>query len=531
MPGKYKGEMNDTECKSCFTGKYSATNCATTENVCQQCPLNSNSTSGSIQGTDCKCNPGSNGQDGGPCDLCISGKFKVESANETCTSYEIGKISQNVGGITDHVCQQCPPNSNSSYVGSQRQDCKCNPGFTGQDGGPCELCMPGKFKIAPGSDSCIDCMQGKYSQNFCGIAEHICQKCPSNSNSTISSTIQQDCKCNPGLTGQDGGPCSECAPGKYKVQHGNSTCTPCPIGTYYDNVGAKLEKDCKQCPSLSTSLHSSQKIEDCKCNSGSTGHNGGICSKCETGKYKIVQGSDICTNCSNGTYYEYIGSDLQTNCKLCPLYSNSQSGSNNLKDCTCNSGSTGQNGDICHKCETGRYKSQAGNETCISCANGTFSNIIGSDTIDICQKCPLFSYSTLGQNCTCNPGWSLGDDGNCNQCVAGKYKSKQSNIQCTNCSQGTHSASIGAVNMTACRPCQLRSNSPLGSDSLDKCQCNSGSTGESWLLCLECARGKYKSEKGNSSCISCETGKYAFLTGATHHNVCKQCPPHSKILL
>ena len=213
------------------------------------------------------------------------------------------------------------------------------------------------------------------------------------------------------------------------------------------------------------------------------------------------------------------------------MCSNSQSGSNNLKDCTCNSGSTGQNGDICHKCETGRYKSQAGNETCISCANGTFSNIIGSDTIEICQKCPLFSYSTLGQNCTCNPGWSLGDDGNCNQCVAGKCKSKQSNIQCTNCSQGTHSASIGAVNMTACRPCQLRSNSPLGSDSLDKCQCNSGSTGESWLLCLECARGKYKSEKGNSSCISCETGKYAFLTGATHHNVCKQCPPHSKILL
>jgi len=267
MPGKYKDEMNDTECKSCFTGKYSATNGATTENVCQQCPLNSNSTSGSIRGTDCKCNPGSNGQDGGPCDLCISGKFKVESGNETCTSCEIGKISQNVGGITDHVCQQCPPNSNSSYVGSQRQDCKCNPGFTGQDGGPCELCMPGKFNIAPGSDSCIDCMQGKYSQKFGGIAEHICQKCPSNSDSTISSTIQPDCKCNPGLTGQDGGPCSECAPGKYKVQHGNSTCTPCPIGTYYDNVGAKLEKDCKQCPSLSTSLHSSQKIEDCKCNS------------------------------------------------------------------------------------------------------------------------------------------------------------------------------------------------------------------------------------------------------------------------
>ena len=37
--------------------------------------------------------------------------------------------------------------------------------------------------------------------------------------------------------------------------------------------------------------------EDCTCNAGYTGPNGGTCSACETGKYKDSPGAGACTAC------------------------------------------------------------------------------------------------------------------------------------------------------------------------------------------------------------------------------------------
>ena len=52
--------------------------------------------------------------------------------------------------------------------------------------------------------------------------------CPANSNSPAGSDALTDCTCNAGFTGPDGGPCSQCAAGKYKSMTGSEACSSCP---------------------------------------------------------------------------------------------------------------------------------------------------------------------------------------------------------------------------------------------------------------------------------------------------------------
>ena len=41
--------------------------------------------------------------------------------------------------------------------------------------------------------------------------------------------------------------------------------------------------------------------EDCECNTGYTGPNGGTCAACEAGKYKDSPGADACTACPDNS--------------------------------------------------------------------------------------------------------------------------------------------------------------------------------------------------------------------------------------
>jgi Ca2+-binding EF-hand superfamily protein len=72
-------------------------------------------------------------------------------------------------------------------------------------------CVAGKYKSAAGSGSCDDC--------------------PAASNSPIGSIAIENCICNAGWSGPDGGPCKACAAGTFKALNGNETCSPCAAGS------------------------------------------------------------------------------------------------------------------------------------------------------------------------------------------------------------------------------------------------------------------------------------------------------------
>jgi len=126
-------------------------------------------------------------------------------------------------------------------------------------------------------------------------------------------------------------------------------------------------------------------ITACTCNAGYTGTNGGVCSGCLPGTYKILTGDSNCENCPTGS--------------ISPVASTI------LTQCVCRIGWTGADGDDCVQCGIGQYKSVPGNSECLDC----FAN----------------SHSLAGSaDCTCNVGWNGGNSGICTQCAAGTYNSR-----------------------------------------------------------------------------------------------------------
>ena len=141
--------------------------------------------------------------------MCVNGKYKISAGPD--------------------VCQTCPANSNAPAASDEPTDCLCKAGATGADGGPCSLCVAGKYKEVTGDASCTDCLEGEYSTTV-GATSDVCQTCPANSNAPAASDEPTDCLCNDGTTGLDGGPCTPICglssfDGNWNVNPDSSTCT------------------------------------------------------------------------------------------------------------------------------------------------------------------------------------------------------------------------------------------------------------------------------------------------------------------
>ena len=102
--------------------------------------------------------------------------------------------------------------------------CRCDPGYTGPDGGPCFACPAGTYKVSVGSGECTPC--------------------PKSTNSTQGSDEAADCTCGVGFSGPDGGPCVACVEGKYKGSTGSAQCNACPDHTTTSNSGSDDISDC-----------------------------------------------------------------------------------------------------------------------------------------------------------------------------------------------------------------------------------------------------------------------------------------------
>jgi alpha-tubulin suppressor-like RCC1 family protein len=152
--GTYKTQIGSSPCVQCAQGEYQSD---AGSGVCETCPTNSTTIGlGSINMTDCKCNMGFTGPDGGSCTKCGSGKYKDRI------------------GASD--CSDCPANSNSLEGSTAQTDCKCNAGYSGSDGSECTACEAGFYKDSTGDGSCQPCEAGKY-QPLPGQSQ--CESCAS----------------------------------------------------------------------------------------------------------------------------------------------------------------------------------------------------------------------------------------------------------------------------------------------------------------------------------------------------------------
>ena len=108
-PGQAFDQQN--VCQNCLQGQYQPNSGHT--GACIDCPAYSFSQYASDEATDCTCNKGYTGPNGGTCTACSFGTYK------------------DVMGTAD--CISCADNSFSKLASG----CECNKGYSGPDGGPC----------------------------------------------------------------------------------------------------------------------------------------------------------------------------------------------------------------------------------------------------------------------------------------------------------------------------------------------------------------------------------------------------------
>ena len=194
--------------------------------------------------------------------------------------------------VDNTECTECAANATSPAGSSNMIDCACVAGFTGLDGGPCEMCAEGKYKAVNGSSNCLECNPGTISapssvtctqcseSTYSSVDHTKCLNCVSNATSPTGSSKTTDCTCIAGFTGPDGGPCIKCVAGKHKIAPGDATCSSCTAGQYSTVVGA-ISDVCQRCPSNSNAPEASDKEVDCTCNAGSMSLDGGNCTQCD----------------------------------------------------------------------------------------------------------------------------------------------------------------------------------------------------------------------------------------------------------
>lgn len=223
--GYFLDPSETTTCLTCNAGLY------TNGSACLKCGDNSFSPPSSGDRTDCTCNKGYHGPDGGTCTACGVGTYKSVDGSTACSVCEQGTYMDETGGS---ACKACPANTDSPIaLASFRNSittCICNAGYDAASAGvECTACVAGKFKEVTGSlGICEECSVGAYS-NLTAATE--CFGCPANTNSPANSDDITDCVCNMGFEGPDGMACTGCEVGYYKRVVGSSACLSCQAGS------------------------------------------------------------------------------------------------------------------------------------------------------------------------------------------------------------------------------------------------------------------------------------------------------------
>ena len=510
-------EIYGEGCTGCAQGKYKP---LSGSQSCTSCLANSgHSLTAQTSATACTCNAGYTGPNGGTCTACGANTYKSTRGSASCGACPANQVSE-TAAIT----------------------CLCNVGYTGPNLGTCTACVAGKYKAVTGADSCTDCSLNTYSAAVGATAASTCTACPTNAvTSAIGQTAISACLCNVGYSGPNGGTCTACIAGKYKIATGSAACIDCSLNTYSAAVGATLASTCTACPAnAGTSATGQTAISACLCNVGYSGPNGGTCTACVAGKYKTVSGTASCTDCSLNTYSAAVGATAASTCTACPANAvTSAAGQTAISACLCNVGYSGPDGGTCTACIAGKYKTVTGTASCTDCSLNTYSAAVGATAASTCTACPANAVtSAAGQTaisaCLCNVGYSGPDGGTCTACIAGKYKIATGSAACIDCSLNTYSAAVGAIAASTCTACPANTvTSATGQTAISACLCNLGFTGPGGGPCVACGAGKYSTTVGASvasTCTDCGAGKYSTATGAATSDTCLSCPNNTQAM-
>jgi alpha-tubulin suppressor-like RCC1 family protein len=392
-----------------------------------------------------------------------------------------GRIDS-VGCVDIDECEGNPCASNAYCTNlSPNYNCTCNPNFIGDpdiagctilcQAGQyatnltnCEFCPPGTYTDTTGAPNCFPCPAGTYNNEWGADELSDCKKCPTGGYSEPKATYCSLCihgyTNDPGMTHTD-----------------DSTCTPCPLGTY--------------------------------------GYYG-ECYSCEKGKFSVDAVAKRCRNCPPG---HFINSEASLSCEACPAGTSSRGGTTSCascpagtyskagsKDCTkcppgtSTNGLTGQSS--CANCTEGLYNAKQGAPTCSSCLAGTFSDKPGSVT---CQRCPQGTFNTAA-NAT-----------SCTSCSSGSVAPGTGSTKCTPCD--SFSASLDGI---TCAPCKAGNYLDASTRTCKPCAPGTFVAVSGVAACYACSPGTYASGYGSTYCKRCDVNTYSNAT--TGYINCAACP-------
>jgi len=544
---------------------------------CQAC-VNSVSPIASLSIQACQCNAGWTGAAGSVCVQCVAGKYKID----------VGAAS----------CVDCPLHTNSPGERSLLEHCVCSPGWTrgGDKTGNCSQCDIGTSKLVDGNMPCTICPHGKNTRTHIGpcmcdvgftrvipadnnedctpcavgtykdtIGPELCELCPTFSTSDVVQGVSvKVCRCNPGATGENGGPCLLCTTGKYKTQRGASLCDKCQSGKYSSAVGGIA---CEVCPARSSSLEESIHKNNCTCNAGLSMLNNSFPCVCSAGFSSISAG----VTCSGGCACTPLSGVVSGNIsdlgirpqgfnegEETPVYGNDEEAPPDvvyvgegsalcqwvvktndpnteislyfsafdlgdeywdevrLGNCDASCLETQQVATLRRKMRSIQhyyYNSVADNYNALGENYHTMQenyNTIGDkymvqDTVFFSStgvmKVTFWMPHRQDELSTFTAHWAVRSP-TCTACSSGKHKIAYGDGICIDCLANQYTSGEGQV---SCLECPLHSKSPASSNSVSACKCDPGWTGSvnASGICTRCTTGTYKATPGNMPCEIC----------------------------
>lgn len=336
--------------------------------------------------------------------------------------------------------------------------------------------------------------------------------------------------------------CTQCATGLYNKDCGldskrlnNQSCQPCTglpsnaqwsaWGAYPDGIGnssAICKWQCRYQYILQGGVcvrgNCSVTIQYAELTPGSDYPN--CTSRCQAGYYGDSPiNATYCSGCGLGTY-SLAGS---TTCSKCPTgkYLDTLNGKDILD---------------CKTTPAGTYTSVNGSILPVNCPAGTWSGVLGAQSNNTCQICPVGHYCPEASSSPtpCPTGTFANVTGNvnsngCINCPAGSYGLIVGAYNCTLCYAGTYSVVEGANNAGVCQICPAGRYCPIGTVSPFLCSSGTYSAAQgqtSNASCIPCVPYYYQPSMGSTACLPCQfcgTGEFRNNCGGSSPGLCYQC--------
>ncbi|ENN80781.1 hypothetical protein YQE_02790, partial [Dendroctonus ponderosae] len=212
------------------------------------------------------------------------------------------------------------------------------------------------------------------------------------------------------------------------------------------------------------------------------------CVPCSIGTF-FNKDTKSCLPCPQGSYQSESG---QSQCMECPVIAGRpgvtvSSGARSAADCK----GTLFNSHVPERCPAGKfYDHEAG--LCRSCGHGFYQPEEGAFGCQICGlgKTTRTNEAVSVKECRdeCANGQQLAQDGRCEPCPRGTYRSQGVQAACVGCPIGRTTPKSGAITIEEC--------------SLPVCSAGSYLNG-TLNSCIPCKRGFYQPESQQTTCISC----------------------------